>query len=1460
MSCGCILQGFRFNGGPIDLLLTKLFSIDTPGVIDRVSSLFRGNPNLIQGFNTFLPPGYRIECSSDPTDPNPIRVTTPMGTTTYPDGEAAAAANNNGYDRWKQPQQQQQQAQQPQHQSSSQPSHEAGGYSESGAAVNNAASSMTQLHAAANSSRDPGQMNTDTEQRRQGVPVEFNHAINYVNKIKTRFVNQPDIYKNFLEILQTYQRDQLRISEVYTQVTALFQDAPDLLDDFKQFLPDTSQPQATTPRTAQESMAAANSSQLPPLGNFAPPSAGRERERKSKKQQDYGPPPQFDPNSVPVSSLRGGPGPAVSKPGRSKARGGEPSSPTLMPQAPEPVPQPPRASNLTDEITFFDKVKKYIGNKQTYNEFLKVLNLFSQKIIDKNVLVERVDGFIGGNKELMDWFKRFVKYEGTPLHIENITFKKHVLELSLCQSHGPSYRLLPKSDTYMPCSGRDEMCWEVLNDEWVVHPTWASEDSGFVAHRKNQYEEILYRVEEERHEYDYYIEANLRSIQTLEAIANRIANMTPEERANFTLPPGLGHTSTIYQKVIRKIYDKERGQEVIEALHQNPSVAVPIVLKRLKQKDEEWKRAHREWNKVWRDTEQKVFYKSLDHLGLTFKQTDKKLMTSRNLVSEITTVKAEQTAQKKGPTLTSPKVQLSYKMDDNDVLMDVLRLVLCFLEHAGSYSSTDRERMEEAIKAFMQLFFSLPVDMIKSHFPPTDMSRKGSPDSDAGSETGSPGAISRKRPRDPTGDLLRDVLRKSKQPKSTNGRAGSDSAAGSREQSPDEAENGEKASTPAQDGGEEKPDEDATAASNLKVEPEESWLRHADEKKDEEGEAPKRSVYNLFANTTIYVFMRFVQTLYVRLKEVKEMERVVSKEIANTGNVDFAKDLNLYDHRLADMGLQFESNDCYGQLLNLSEKLIEGEVEHQSFEEAIRQAYRNRAYKFYTIDKVVQGLVKHIHLIVSEAKTSETLMLFQTDRQQPTSDIKQQINYRTQVKKIIGADENMFRIDWDDENRQIGFQFLGRYDLTLSEIENTEDEWNYYLTSYMMSVPTEGVPPDQVKAPLLYRSMVDNIDENYSFSVIEQGLMARVCVNTYKLFFESGTSDYFARPAALSQETRTPKVVNSRNTRWRNFLEGRDGWKSELEEEEVANGEERFKVWKEQGPKALSEWKPPHKVPVEPTEEEEKHDETMEEAGEEESKPEGETASVDVNVADTTNDGDVEMGNVTVEEESEKKDEPPMPPSSEQQQQEEQKQKPQPEEQQQQQEQQQPEMTPVPKIEEQPTEPEEVKPEPPAAPPAPETTHEEKEESTAEAPKTTPPAPAPSSEETKPQEHELEKPSTEPVREPEPSAPSTEPEQAVEKKEAEQSAETTKEEKPEKPKVEDKEEPKEPQPEEEKKTTTTTDTSEEKRAASEPTQEKQEGNDNSLSATDSATKASSAEPRGPDETKKDQEGDVEMEL
>ena len=52
-------------------------SIDTPEAISRVSSLFKEHPELIVGFNTFLPPGHKIEVHA--SDPGTVSITAPNG-------------------------------------------------------------------------------------------------------------------------------------------------------------------------------------------------------------------------------------------------------------------------------------------------------------------------------------------------------------------------------------------------------------------------------------------------------------------------------------------------------------------------------------------------------------------------------------------------------------------------------------------------------------------------------------------------------------------------------------------------------------------------------------------------------------------------------------------------------------------------------------------------------------------------------------------------------------------------------------------------------------------------------------------------------------------------------------------------------------------------------------------------------------------------------------------------------------------------------------------------------------------------------------------------------------------------------------------------------------------------------------------------------------------------------------
>lgn len=143
-------------------------------------------------------------------------------------------------------------------------------------------------------------------------PVEFNHAINYVNKIKNRFATQPDIYKQFLEILQTYQRESKPIGDVYAQVTRLFDSAPDLLEDFKQFLPESAAHANGTAGPTRKAIPEVfpvsemrdsgygqssqpilqnaqgqSSSRLPPMGSFSTPS-NKKRPRPTQPSTNLG--------------------------------------------------------------------------------------------------------------------------------------------------------------------------------------------------------------------------------------------------------------------------------------------------------------------------------------------------------------------------------------------------------------------------------------------------------------------------------------------------------------------------------------------------------------------------------------------------------------------------------------------------------------------------------------------------------------------------------------------------------------------------------------------------------------------------------------------------------------------------------------------------------------------------------------------------------------------------------------------------------------------------------------------------------------------------------------------------------------------------------------------------------------------------------------------------------------------
>jgi paired amphipathic helix protein Sin3a len=72
-------------------------------------------------------------------------------------------------------------------------------------------------------------------------------------------VKEPEVYRQFFDIPQTYQRDSVPIAELYAQVTYLFDSVPELAEDFKQFLPEY----AALAKTQAANRAAADQATVP---------------------------------------------------------------------------------------------------------------------------------------------------------------------------------------------------------------------------------------------------------------------------------------------------------------------------------------------------------------------------------------------------------------------------------------------------------------------------------------------------------------------------------------------------------------------------------------------------------------------------------------------------------------------------------------------------------------------------------------------------------------------------------------------------------------------------------------------------------------------------------------------------------------------------------------------------------------------------------------------------------------------------------------------------------------------------------------------------------------------------------------------------------------------------------------------------------------------------------------------
>ncbi|XP_045442566.1 paired amphipathic helix protein Sin3a isoform X8 [Pipistrellus kuhlii] len=921
----------------------KSQSIDTPGVINRVSQLFKGHPDLIMGFNTFLPPGYKIEVH--PNDM--VNVTTPGQVHQIP---------THGIQPQPQPP--------PQHPSQSSAQSAPGPAQPAPQPPPAKVSKPSQLQAHTPASQQtpplppyasprspPVQPHTPVTislgtapSLQNNQPVEFNHAINYVNKIKNRFQGQPDIYKAFLEILHTYQKEQrnakeaggnytpaLTEQEVYAQVARLFKNQEDLLSEFGQFLPDANSSVLLSKTTAEK-----------------------------------------------VDSVRNDHGGTVKKPQLNNK------------------PQRPSQNGC--------QIRRHSGTGTTppVKKKPKLLSLKDSSMADAS-------------------------------------------------KHGV---------------GTESLFFDKL---------------------------------------DVVLETNLATIRVLEAIQKKLSRLSAEEQAKFRLDNTLGGTSeVIHRKALQRIY-ADKAADIIDGLRKNPSIAVPIVLKRLKMKEEEWREAQRGFNKVWREQNEKYYLKSLDHQGINFKQNDTKVLRSKSLLNEIESIydeRQEQATEENASVPAGPHLSLAY--EDKQILEDAAALIIHHVKRQTGIQKEDKYKIKQIMHHFIpDLLFAQRGDL-------SDVEEEEEEEMDVDEATG----VAKKH-------------------------------------------NGVGGSSP----------KSKLLFSNTTAQK----LRGMDE------------VYNLFyVNNNWYIFMRLHQILCLRLLRIcSQAERQIEEEnrerewerevlgIKRDKSDSPAIQLRLKepsecldywfteDVLTEDVRVDVDVEDYYPAFLDMVRSLLDGNIDSSQYEDSLREMFTIHAYIAFTMDKLIQSIVRQLQHIVSDEICVQVTDLYLAENNNGATG--GQLNTQSSRSLLESAYQRKAEQLMSEENcfKLMFIQSQGQVQLTIelldTEEENSDDpveaeRWSDYVERYMHSDTTspelrEHLARKPVFLPRNLRRIrkcqrgreqqekegkegnskksMENVD---SLDKLE----CRFKLNSYKMVYVIKSEDYMYRRTALLRAHQSHERVSKR--------------------------------------------------------------------------------------------------------------------------------------------------------------------------------------------------------------------------------------------------------------------------------------------------------------------------------------------
>ncbi|CAD7696877.1 unnamed protein product [Ostreobium quekettii] len=940
---------------------------------------------------------------------------------------------------------------------------------------------------------------TMVPERREARPaVELDQAITYINRIKARFAHDERVYKNFLEILCCFRQGRMDIHRVYREVADLFRNHEDLLEEFGYFLPDHSQ--AVEPGGGQEIVSPpSRAMQQLSAQSHAALESSYPRRRSARQATD----------------------------GAAGRRVGTRDS-----------------LDYDREARFFEEVRGRLNNREAYSDLLKCINLYAQDVISKSELLGLVQDLIGRHHDVMASFRQFITScpggeedlevrpggggtvrgavgfrRGRAMSLWNMYLTRPVSELDTTGLERPttSYVQLPREYPIFKCTGKTRLGDETLQDE-LRSVTTGTEDAAFKQMRKNQYEENLFRCEDERFDLEMAIERNASAIRRLKPVHDRLEAMSSEEKANFVCPEGL--LSPVHNRIIERIYG-DQGKNVLDLLKKNPVVAIPVVLMRLQQKDQEWRQVKETMNTNWRTVFQSNYHKSLDHRSFYFKQADKKNLAQRVLLQEIKDAvekgkkdDSRLQALSSACSLSSTSTEHMTLEYPEDMVHEDIYQIVKFAASKMLSSDTRRQVIKFWVEFLEPLFGLQPRQVDDDESMCSGEEEEDQENKDQVGEAD-----------DPSSRMMTDM--EDEEREHASGEVSAPLAL-PREASSEHNNNGEDhanqepgadhATVPEAEAEKEGSDNCAEDAMDAQKGPH-SWLqdpshlfggcqpltsighRSTDIKPEMGSSAGEKHV--LYCSEPFYLFFRLHHHLHDRLTMARKCCK--SQDRASTPLHQGIEPESKTESRTetdADA-----ADRKHAQFMEMVFQLLDGNIEMSQFEDRCRTLLSTNSYVLFTLDKLIFRLVKQMQTLMTDDISLKIWELHEYEKARafPTTDELYHSNCR-----VILREENCFRIErTPDRKLQITMMDALCPEASAGALRPGFAD---YLKSFLGD-SIETVEEEEAYTPVYLRRTLVPGDQSQRLSecCVENGLECKFLCETSKLIYIQDTEDVLIR-------------------------------------------------------------------------------------------------------------------------------------------------------------------------------------------------------------------------------------------------------------------------------------------------------------------------------------------------------------